>query len=115
MPASGGYAPPVSQEEIQQSIQQHARQAQAYLRANQPEPAANEFRAILALDPNNTDAFDTDLTSGVYLDRIQADFDGGMRSGVGGTPTFFTNGVRHDGPYAGSELLAALRATATAT
>src|SRR5947209_24823 len=56
VPASGGYAPPVSQEEIQQSIQQHARQAQAYLRANQPEPAANEFRAILALDPNNTDA-----------------------------------------------------------
>jgi protein-disulfide isomerase len=63
----------------------------------------------------DTDAFDTDLTSGVHLDRIQADFDGGMRSGVGGTPTFFTNGVRHDGPYAGSELLAALRATATAT
>jgi protein-disulfide isomerase len=60
----------------------------------------------------DTEAFDADLGGGVHLERIQADFDGGVRSGVGGTPTFFTNGHRHDGPYTGSALLAALRATA---
>jgi protein-disulfide isomerase len=63
----------------------------------------------------DADAFEADLGGGVHLERIRADFDGGMRSGVGGTPTFFTNGRRHDGPYTGSALLAALRATAPAT
>lgn len=32
----------------------------------------------------------------------------GVRSGVDGTPTFFINGVRYDGPRDGSSLLAAL-------
>ena len=56
-----------------------------------------------------------DLASGVHLDRIRADVEGGMQSGVGGTPTFFTNGVRHEGPYAAAALLAALRATTPTT
>jgi protein-disulfide isomerase len=63
----------------------------------------------------DSEAFDTDLGGGAHLERIRADFDGGVRSGVGGTPTFFTNGRRHDEPYTGSALLAALRATASAT
>ena len=32
-----------------------------------------------------------------YLPRIQADEEGGIRSGVNGTPTFFLNGTRLDG------------------
>ena len=32
----------------------------------------------------------------------------GVRSGVNGTPTFFINGVRHDGPYDRESLLAAI-------
>jgi hypothetical protein len=36
--------------------------------------------------------------SGSSISRA-ADFIGGVRSGVNGTPTFFINGVRHDGPY----------------
>ncbi|MEA2502904.1 MAG: formate-nitrite transporter family protein [Actinomycetota bacterium] len=59
------------------------------------------------------DAFAADLAGGVHLDRIRADLDGGVRSGVGGTPTFFVNGLRHDGSYSGSELVSALRATST--
>jgi protein-disulfide isomerase len=39
------------------------------------------------------------LASGEYLRKIQADFMGGVRSGVNGTPAFFINGQRHDGPY----------------
>jgi protein-disulfide isomerase len=63
----------------------------------------------------DAEAFEADLSGGAHLERIQADFDGGRRSGVGGTPTFFTNGHRHDGPYTGSVLLAALRSTALGT
>src|SRR6202453_1430927 len=34
-----------------------------------------------------------------YLARVRADFAGGVRSGVNGTPTFFINGERHDGAW----------------
>ena len=34
-----------------------------------------------------------------FLPRIRADFTGGVRSGVNGTPTFFINGQRHNGPF----------------
>jgi protein-disulfide isomerase len=30
---------------------------------------------------------------------MREDFLSGVRSGVNGTPTFFVNGVRHDGGY----------------
>ena len=40
----------------QQQIEAHARQAAEYLRQNQPDLAVSEFRAIVALDPNNVDA-----------------------------------------------------------
>jgi protein-disulfide isomerase len=39
------------------------------------------------------------LGDGIYKTRVQADFSGGVRSGVNGTPTFFINGHRHDGPF----------------
>ena len=32
----------------------------------------------------------------------------GVRSGVNGTPTFFINGVRHDGSYDLNTMLAAI-------
>lgn len=44
------------------------------------------------------------LASGLYARKVQADFLGGVRSGVNGTPTFFVNGVRHDGAYSVPEL-----------
>jgi len=39
-----------------------------------------------------------------------ADFNGGIRSGVNGTPTFFINGSRFDGAPTFDELSQALRA-----
>jgi protein-disulfide isomerase len=42
--------------------------------------------------------FSDDLTRHAYHDRIQDDFISGVRSGVNGTPCFFLNGLRHDGP-----------------
>lgn len=41
--------------------------------------------------------------------RIQADFEGGVRSGVNGTPTFFVNGVRYDGDWQYGPFLGALK------
>ncbi len=46
-----------------------------------------------------------------YMDRIRQDFLSSVRSGVNGTPTFFINGVRHDGSY---DLETLLTATADA-
>lgn len=43
--------------------------------------------------------FRDDLINGVYEDRVQEDIDSGIRSGVNGTPTFFLNGERYDGPW----------------
>jgi Tfp pilus assembly protein PilF len=40
----------------QEQIESHARKAAEYLKANKPELAAPEFKAIVALDPNNVDA-----------------------------------------------------------
>jgi protein-disulfide isomerase len=38
------------------------------------------------------------LENHASVKRIRADFTGGVRSGVNGTPTFFINGQRHNGP-----------------
>jgi protein-disulfide isomerase len=39
------------------------------------------------------------LAASSYSTRIKADISGGVRSGVNGTPTFFINGLRHDGAF----------------
>jgi formate-nitrite transporter family protein len=41
-----------------------------------------------------------DLASGTYKKRVREDFRSGVRSGVNGTPTFFINGERYNGPWA---------------
>jgi protein-disulfide isomerase len=48
------------------------------------------------------------LTQHAYVGRVREDFMSGVRSGVNGTPTFFINGLRHDGSYEANELLAAI-------
>lgn len=40
------------------------------------------------------------LSQGVTLERVRADVEGGIRSGVNGTPTFFVNGERYDSSWA---------------
>jgi protein-disulfide isomerase len=45
------------------------------------------------------------LEEGHFADRVRADFMGGVRSGVNGTPTFFLNGERYDGSWEYPELL----------
>lgn len=48
------------------------------------------------------------LASKEFEPRVRADFRGGVRSGVNGTPTFFINGQRHDGAYDYASLVEAI-------
>ena len=41
-----------------------------------------------------------DLADGTFVKRVREDFRSGVRSGVNGTPTFFINGERYNGPWA---------------
>jgi protein-disulfide isomerase len=50
------------------------------------------------------------LAAGEFEGRVSADFKGGVRSGVNGTPTFFINGQRHDGPFEFEDLKLAIEA-----
>ena len=43
-------------------------------------------------------AFTRDLVSHAHKPSVEREFLGGVRSGVNGTPTFFINAVRYDGP-----------------
>jgi protein-disulfide isomerase len=65
---------------------------------NQEQLGLDLYDAIvteLELDPAQLRAA---LEAGEYLKQIRADLDGGVRSGVNGTPSFFVNGARYDGP-----------------
>jgi protein-disulfide isomerase len=54
--------------------------------------------------------FAEDLTQRKYEPRVRRDFMSGVRSGVNGTPTFFINGVRHNGSWDLESLLDGIRA-----
>jgi protein-disulfide isomerase len=60
----------------------------------------------------NLDQFRNDIKQGVVEKRIKEDRQSGIRSGVNGTPTFFINGTRYDGPPDYGSLLAALESLA---
>jgi len=56
----------------------------------------------------DVERFQRDLTSHVYLERVQHDIQSGARSDVHGTPTFFINGVKHEGPDTLEDLMNAI-------
>jgi protein-disulfide isomerase len=51
--------------------------------------------------------FVAEMENGIHAPRVQEDFLGGVRSGVNGTPTFFINGARYDGPRDVESMVAA--------
>ncbi|MDB5290625.1 MAG: bdbD [Phycisphaerales bacterium] len=63
------------------------------------------YAQALGLD---TRRFRAELLRGLYAPRVREDFLSGIRSGVNGTPTFFINGRRHDGPWDFDSLMAAI-------
>jgi protein-disulfide isomerase len=66
-----------------------------------------QYAIDLGLEPVQ---FDRDRTSPDVARRIDRDRTSGERSGVMGTPTFYVNGVRHDGPFDVDSLRAAVAA-----
>jgi protein-disulfide isomerase len=66
-----------------------------------------EYATELGLD---ADRLAGELAAGTYRDRVRDDFMSGVKSGVNGTPTFYINGVRHEGGYDLASLLAGLEA-----
>ena len=59
----------------------------------------------------NTQKFEQDIAKHAYQKRIKDDFMGGVKSGVNGTPTFYVNGIRHDGDAIAKALVEALGKT----
>ena len=51
----------------------------------------------------------SDIVSGAHSGKIRQDFVSGVRSDVNGTPTFFINGMRYDGPRDVYSMLQALQ------
>jgi protein-disulfide isomerase len=70
------------------------------------------YAAGLGLD---ADRVAKELKSHTHEARVREDFMSGVRSGVNGTPTFFINGERHDGPWDYQDLVAAVEAASEAT
>ena len=60
---------------------------------------------LVGLDPRR---LATDIVRPEISQRLREDFLSGVRSGVNGTPTFFIDGVRYDGPREDGGLLRAL-------
>jgi protein-disulfide isomerase len=56
--------------------------------------------------------FRRDLEEHRHVPKVRRDFMEGVRSGVNGTPTFFINGERWNGPYTADTLLARIEGRA---
>lgn len=61
-----------------------------------------EYAEQLGLD---VERFKRELDEQVHASKVQEDFRSGVRSGVNGTPTFYINGGRYDGPWDVQSLL----------
>lgn len=66
-----------------------------------------QYAVDLGLEPEH---FERDRTSPEVARRIARDQASGDRSGVQGTPTFYVNNARHDGPYDVDSLRSAITA-----
>jgi len=68
-------------------------------------PSLLTYAADLELD---LPRFESELAAHAHLPRVREDFSSGIRSGVNGTPSFFINERRHDGPWDLESLMAAI-------
>jgi CRP-like cAMP-binding protein len=68
-------------------------------------PGLLDHAAALGLD---LERFARELGDGTYAQRVRNDVVGAEASGVHGTPTFFVNGIRHQGRSGTDDLAAAL-------
>ncbi len=64
-----------------------------------------QYATYLGLD---VDRFEREIAEHIYAERVRSDLRSGIASGVNGTPTFFINGIRHDGDWNLERLQAAI-------
>jgi protein-disulfide isomerase len=77
---------------------------EALLQTDEPaDPGA--LAGLLGLD---LERFASELQARTHRAHVAREMDGGLRSGVTGTPTLFINGERHVGTWEGGSLLRAL-------
>jgi protein-disulfide isomerase len=75
-----------------------------------PSLGPEAFASIAASLKLDLQALEVAVTEHRFLERIKHDFNGGVRSGVNGTPSFFINGTRFDGAPTLEELSETLSA-----
>ncbi len=81
-----------------------------YLYEHQNQLAVPQLIAAAGLLGLDVERFTDDLSRHAYAERVREDFLSGVRAGVNGTPTFFINGVRHDGSWDVDSLSDAIKA-----
>ena len=77
-----------------------------HLLTHQDELRPNDLWTIAEKLGLDRDRFSDELRRHVYANRIAEDVDGADQAGVSGTPTFFVNGLRHQGAYDAATLAA---------
>jgi protein-disulfide isomerase len=81
-----------------------------YLYEHQSELGPEQLIVAGATLGLHTRRYTEELIRHVYAERIREDILSGVLSGITGTPTFFINGVRHDGSYDFDMLVGAINA-----
>lgn len=64
------------------------------------------FAESIGLDKER---FQKDLQQKILADKVEQDFESGIRSGVNRTPTFFINGKKYEGEWGDNQLLEHLK------
>lgn len=91
------------------AAQGHFAEMHAVLFKNQHALTDSDLRDYAAGIGMDVQRFEQELSEHVYAARVREDFMSGLRSGVNGTPTFFINGMRHNGAWDLEFLLEAIQ------
>jgi protein-disulfide isomerase len=75
---------------------------------NQQTLSARHLLTFAATAGADIEKLAQDMNTSIIIDKVENDMEGGARSGVNGTPSFFINGKRHDGYYEYEALKAAM-------
>lgn len=65
-----------------------------------------EYAQQLGLD---IDKFESHFSDSKYENKIEDQMEGGLRSGVNGTPSFFVNGQKYEGDYTAQSIIEYIR------
>ncbi len=79
------------------AAQNHFWEMHTLLFANQDALSSSNHVAYAAKLGIDTTWFKRAMAARTFEKRVREDFMSGVRSGVNGTPTFFVNGIRHEG------------------